>query len=77
MATYRSRDITAMRGKPATPRNKKAKPCVKQAGKEIVYLPKRKMTNNLGTAALVTPDSVKEKMLRKNTWVSVAGGHHR
>ena len=65
MARYRSRDITAMRRNPAAPRNTKTKACVKQAAKEIICLPKRKMTNNLGIIALMRQDSVKEKMLRK------------
>lgn len=65
MATYRSRDITAMKIKPAAPRNTMTKVCTKQAIKEIFCLPKRKMTNNFGITVLVKQHSKKEKMLRK------------
>lgn len=53
MAKYLSRDNTAMRRKPAAPRNTNTKPCVSQAAKQIVCLPERKMTNSLGTPVLV------------------------
>ena len=65
MAAYRSRDITAMRRKPAAPRNKKTNACMKQAGKEMVCLPKTKMISNLGITAFMKQHSKKEKILRK------------
>jgi hypothetical protein len=65
MATYLSRDITAMRRKPDAPRNRKTNACIKQAAKEIVCLPKRKITSNFGITVLVKQHSKKEKMLRK------------
>ena len=65
MARYWSRDITARRRKPAAPRNTKTQACKKQAAKEIVCFPKRKMTSNLGIIALVKQHSKKEKMRRK------------
>lgn len=65
MATYLSSDITAMRRKPDPPTNSTAKACRKQAAKEIVCLPRRKMTRSLGMTALVTQHSRKEKILRE------------
>ena len=65
MAVYRSTDITVMRKKPVAPRYTYTKACMKQARKEMVRRPKRKMTSNLGITALMKQLSKKEKMLRK------------
>jgi hypothetical protein len=65
MARYRSRDNTAIRKKIVAPRNIVIKACTKQATREIVCLPNKKMTSNLGMIALVREDSRKEKRLRK------------
>lgn len=65
-----------MKKKPVAPRNTETKASVKQAEKEIICLPKRKMTSNLGIIALVKQHSREEKMLRKKyigvcSWESV------
>lgn len=54
-----------MRREPNAPINRVTKACMKQAIKEIVCFPKRKIANNLGITALVKQDSAKEKTPRK------------
>ena len=76
MARYRSRDNTAIRKKIVAPRKRESKACVKQATKEIVCLPDRKMVCGLGITALTQQHSTKENELRKkymgvcNRWSS-------
>lgn len=76
MARYRSRDNTAIRKNTVAPRNRKTKACVKQATKEIVCLPDRKMASNLGITVVIKQHSTKENVLRKkymgvcNRWFS-------
>lgn len=65
MARYRSRDSTAMRKKIVAPRIRKKKACVKQAAKEIVCFPDRKMVSSLGITEVMKPHSTKAKLLRK------------
>lgn len=65
MATYRSKDSTAIRKKTVAPKKRKTKTCVKQAAKEIVCLPDRKMASNLGITVVIKQHSKKEKLLRK------------
>ena len=66
MAKYWPKDNTAMRRKPAPPRNINTKACVRQAAKEIVCLPKRKMISSLGITVLV----------KQHSQVSVAWSQH-